>query len=420
MQHIAMVPLIGGMALGAEQALGTPPKAVLSYSAFDLNDSYYMAYLQKRGLDISRYLIDEDTIPNFGEIDVVTSVCPCSGLSAANRTAGAGCQANEWMYKSTEYALDKIRPKALIGENAPRLYGKSGVGVSHKLRDIAEMYGYSLQLVKTSTHLHGIPQKRERSFFIAWKDSLPYHLTPQKAELEHWTDYLARFEGDDSPVEEPNRFNEALWELVELKGFDKKQVVQDLAKINGSLANFFYDNRELTTSIIEEFADDPGAKGRVARRFVAMREKEERLPGCRFYDNSPVFKDKPWYGSVMFRSLIAQWHPKEIRPITMREAMRLMGLPEDMDLPLIKHKNAICQNVPTCTAAWIAQSVAQNLRARGCECTPISSNELDEDSIFRWSNLSVKTQREVSPTHTRPDFWSRAWESEVHSELVKV
>ena len=83
MQHIALVPLIGGMAIAGETVLGSEPRAVVSYDAFDLNDGFYMSWLRKRGLDTERISLDSrpDYTPDFGEIDLITSVCPCSGLS---------------------------------------------------------------------------------------------------------------------------------------------------------------------------------------------------------------------------------------------------------------------------------------------------------------------------------------------------
>ena len=78
-----------------------------------------------------------------------------------------------------------------------------------------------------------------------------------------------------------------------------------------------------------------------------------------------------------------------MRPITPREQMRLMGLPEDMDVPR-KYLNAIAQNVPTCTARWIvseavkAQELAEDISA------PIG------DGIYRFNNLNGKHQAGLS------------------------
>ena len=44
MEYIAFIPLIGGMAIANEQATGKKPKYVLSYKAFEKNESNLKAY----------------------------------------------------------------------------------------------------------------------------------------------------------------------------------------------------------------------------------------------------------------------------------------------------------------------------------------------------------------------------------------
>ncbi len=60
--------------------------------------------------------------------------------------------------------------------------------------------------------------------------------------------------------------------------------------------------------------------------------------------------------------------------------MRLMGLPEDMDVP--SNHNAICQNVPTCTAAWAVGEVAAALRGE----RELWDGEDTNDGILRYNN----------------------------------
>jgi hypothetical protein len=57
-------------------------------------------------------------------------------------------------------------------------------------------------------------------------------------------------------------------------------------------------------------------------------------------------------------------HPHEDRYITYREAMTIMGLPEDFELVNASSKNAnhICQNVPVQTATDMATEVVEYLK----------------------------------------------------------
>ena len=238
------MPLIGGMALGAEKVLGIPPEAVLSYSAFAANEKYYIEYMAKRGHDIPRYELDEEEAPTFSDIDIITSVCPCSGLSSANRNAGSGCQQNQWMLMSSRYALSQIKPRVLIGENASTLMGTRGVGVVSELRDIAKATGYALQLVKTNTSFHGIPQGRERSFFIFWRDGGPYRLKQEYNPCAlPWWDFLESFDSDDTPVERDAALDWLMDQVKIIGLFDDESLKEELMKYKTSIHGYLVYQR---------------------------------------------------------------------------------------------------------------------------------------------------------------------------------
>ena len=104
------------------------------------------------------YRLDHEDleIPNqtFNEVDYVNSVCPCAGLSQLNSargtaaSRGSGATQNKWMYDSSEYILENVKPKVLWGENAPGLFTKMGEGVVERLKEIGRKYGYSFSLNK--------------------------------------------------------------------------------------------------------------------------------------------------------------------------------------------------------------------------------------------------------------------------------
>lgn len=390
-KHIAIVPLIGGMAIGAEMELGRPPEAVFSYDAFELNDSFLRAWYSKRGLDIPYISLDQrpDYTPEFGEVDLVTSVCPCSGLSAANTSAGAGCQQNEWMYKSTEWVLSKIKPRVLVGENAPRLYGSFGQLVAIKLREIGERYGYKLNLVKTSTHFHGIPQKRERSFFVLLRDFEypPIFNRDESFYNGTWIDYLDSFKNDDSVgLEAKSEHNDEMWRVL-LEGTGKtKEEIRDIIieERRSLLIQICQYEPELRDKYIDEFIEsDDKVKASLARKFNYTREKMKKSGCCNVWDTSPNFVRTPYFPSIMYKTVSRTHHNRDLRTLTPREQMRLMGLPEDMDVPR-SYLNAIAQNVPTCTARWIVREALAAADGR----RPVFTDELVGDRIYRQSNLN--------------------------------
>ena len=81
--------------------------------------------------------------------------------------------------------------QVLWGENAPGLYSGVGEGVQKKLRQLAQIYGYSFSVIKTDTELHGIPQKRRRTFYFFWcTPTAPYLSWTRREKPDLWS-YLA-------------------------------------------------------------------------------------------------------------------------------------------------------------------------------------------------------------------------------------
>jgi len=51
------IPLIGGMCLGAQQAIKNKPEYILSWKAFDKNDEILMNYYNQKEYDVKRYTL---------------------------------------------------------------------------------------------------------------------------------------------------------------------------------------------------------------------------------------------------------------------------------------------------------------------------------------------------------------------------
>jgi site-specific DNA-cytosine methylase len=386
MKHLALVPLIGGLAIGAENAIGGPPEAVLSYSAFNGNDALYMKYLAQRGLDTKRYIIGEDEIPTFSDIDIVTSVCPCAGLSSATVGSGPGCKQNEWMKISTDHVLSTVRPRVLIGENAPALATNNGRPVAQALQAIGAKYGYSMQLVKTSTHLHGIPQKRVRSFFILFRDTGPLEIQYSHNESEgSWTDYLDSFETQEDEAFTLSDWHNELWELGKrIKKMEEKEFAAHLLEIKETTLSICIEENEIADAFVETYLDGKDkVKQRIAKDIVRCRTK--KAMGKRWWDSSVFLCDDKNYKSVMWRTLASFWRPDHRRPLNLREQMRLMGLPDEFEAPR-GNPNAICQNVPTCTAEWMVREAIAGLNGERKEWDGQGSL----DGILRQNNINMK------------------------------
>ena len=356
----AVVPLIGGMAIANEKSTGEKPSFILSYEAFAGND----AHCVNRFPDAPYILADAETneVPDhgdlFNDVDFVSAVCPCAGLSMLNSNNGDSAKArggdaaqNDWMYKSTRLVLEKVSPKVLWGENAPGLYTKMGDKVVENLRAIGKEYGYSFSMIKTNTYLHGIPQHRQRTFYFFWKDSEAPILGYYERESPMLEEYLDQVPADATYMDKPfglGNINENGWfKYAKNKGVS----VQDLVESKYKTMFHWVSGEGLMDDCLEwaEKNEEP-----YLVKFI-NHCKKKLADNKGWWDGTPlIFHDAT---NAIIAKNAAIVRPGTERGITIREAMHLMGLPHDFEL-MGGSFNHICQNVPVTTAAdWTTEVV---------------------------------------------------------------
>lgn len=383
MKYVTIVPLIGGMTIGNKMATGTEPEALISYSAFAKNDSYAKHYFSSVPyLEIDsetnkwaeptadRPLLNEE-LKNLSlqNLDFVSTVCPCAGLSMMtpwNKSVSMNednSTQNDWMYKTADFVLNELKPKVFFGENAPGLYSKLGQNVLDNLRKIGKQSGYTFSIIKTSTLFHGIPQKRIRTFYFFWKSDktpvLNYYDRPYKILSE----YLKEIPQDalyqdilpNTIYDYNNPFLGFFKDRFGNQWREESKKVSSLShsfkKIEGleeEALNWIQTNREkYSESIMNKF-----------EKFV-NRIIERKRTGRNWWDMTPQFMNeysKALIGKYLEVGIV---HPVEERFLNLRETMYLMGFPHDFELVKVSSnlKQIITQNVPTVTARDITLEV---------------------------------------------------------------
>lgn len=364
MEYIAFIPLIGGMAIANEQATGKKPKYVLSYKAFEKNESNLKAYwpdVEWKVLNAETNTLEDE--PDYSDIDFVSSVCPCAGMSAMSSSHSPDSETNNWLYKAADYILGKIQPNVYFGENAPGLYSDGNIKVANKLREYADKYGYGFTIYKTNTQLHGIPQRRVRTFFFFWKGGycpeMEYFDNQSPLPFSEWI--LDKNVGLHNEISNRNPLNDfAVFKYIyETKcDSDYTKYIEFFRNIN--------DGRRITTgheyvtafnewpNFIEWLKKDPmgnvliNAKGTRTHLGIGEYRWDKLQKGLRFYSDEPTVYFE--YSSAMTgKNIELTLHPKELRYLTWRETMALMGLPNDFELTT-KNIAHVTQNVPVCTA----------------------------------------------------------------------
>lgn len=168
--------------------------------ANDINEYACKTYRQNLG-DIWEYpisTITESMLSNakFVGLDVLIGGPPCQSFSNA-RSGGYdnGYRSCEGLVHIKEYqrVLELTQPKMFIMENAPTLLDDSMINTLVTI--MGGFPGYKVRGYKLSASQYGIPQDRERLFFVGMRDDLKYTFKVPKSDhwKNHWggwADYL--------------------------------------------------------------------------------------------------------------------------------------------------------------------------------------------------------------------------------------
>ena len=360
--HAAIVPLIGGQLIGQQQAFGSLPEYILSYSVFKNNDSQILNYYDNK---VPYHLLDEKPTYKAKNVDVVMATCPCAGLSTLGMKSSSDNPMNDWMIQSADYVLKTVKPKVFWGENAPALAGKNGKPIVAKLRAIAEREGYTMSLYKTKSLLHGLSQVRKRSFYFFWKGKeiplLPYVNRP----YEKIEDTIRKsVVSDDDPMnilansKTPSEDPVYRYILEELHGgISHKQFIEQLPSHTNTLSYveaFFAQPPEVTYQNLKEWMSKNNylnEEGKCERRAAKLAS------GGNIMRNTTGFA-KDYIGAFVGHHPTCLTHPDHDRYLTIRECLDIMKMPKDFELlGGRKNLNHICQNVPVSTAKDMALGI---------------------------------------------------------------
>lgn len=385
-----IIPLIGGFPLGAEEATGTPPQFVSSYSGFWNNDKHYMNYQNNTlGRSVEYRNLTESRVKE--KLDLVIATPPCAGLSQLNtgkspEVSGSGCAQNEWLYQCARDAIDLYEPEVFIAENAPALYTETGSPVAENLRAIAHSSGYSISFYKTSTHLHGIPQQRDRTFVLFFKASqspiLSWYHRPRRTFYE----FISNLDKSDinQDVFNDNLMDEPWFAYLQ----DRYHGEARHTIMNSRWKTAFKYVREngLITSAIQFFETSENESGLEQ----ALYAKSKLDKGLNIWDKSiHVFSDMS--NAVIGRNLLRTIHPVEDRSLSVHESLSLMGFPFNFEVEGgRKRMHIISQNVPVCTAR---DMVFEAMKFINGQLNNSGSNHTKQNNITGETNV-------IGDTHT--------------------
>lgn len=366
-KHAGIVPLIGGELLASDAAYGVKPEYIMSYGAFGDNEKHILNHYKKDGYDIPYHVLDGDNAPSSVEsVDVVSSVCPCAGLSSYHKSYGEHNPNNQWMEKTTRYVLEQVKPKVLWGENAPALATNVGKFMRDKLREISNQAGYNMTIYVTKSLLHGSPQIRRRTFYFFWRrDAFDNAVPVLNNYNRQYPTIRELLEGVKSNFQ-VNPINQKIpsqddhyyrYYLTEIKGgMSHTDFAAFIA--NHERPSYNVEGEMLEQDITyEEIGKWMRSEG-LEREADRCDRRHAKLTNGKGVMMRGTLIPVNHIGAFVVHMPFVVTHHVEDRYINYREAMAIMGLPSDFELlDEKKSVNHICQNVPFKTAKDMATEV---------------------------------------------------------------
>jgi DNA (cytosine-5)-methyltransferase 1 len=133
--------------------------------------------------DIRKFRLRNDLPKELFELDVLDGSPPCSSFSmAGSREKGWG-KKKVFREGQAEQVLDdlffdfielarKLKPKVVIAENVKGMLQGNAKGYVKQIIGLFNVIGYDVQLFLLNAASMGVPQKRERVFFVARRNDL--------------------------------------------------------------------------------------------------------------------------------------------------------------------------------------------------------------------------------------------------------
>lgn len=332
----------GGLSLGLKQA-GFQVKWAFDYSepaisTYKKNLGAHAVCANAEDINVGRLLDQLQLSP--GECDLVAGGPPCQGFSVQRR--GADSDPRNDMVLKYFAMIRGIRPKFFLLENVPALQGPRGNRFLNELRKQAAEAGYAVHTAILNAADFGVPQLRKRLFVVGeLTEALSYfNFPPPSYQPESYKTVREAIGDLPSPTLNSGVIpNHELGQISELNQTRISYVPP------GGGREYIPDQFKL-------------ACHRVSVAVAGHRNVYGRLPWDR-PANTITTKCNSFT-----RGMFA--HPESNRNITMREAARLQGFPDNFVFlgNRVDVAHQIGNAVPPPLAKAVGCAIAQAIEAR--------------------------------------------------------
>jgi DNA (cytosine-5)-methyltransferase 1 len=283
-----------------------------------------------------------EDVASFAEADVVIGGPPCQGFSPLNREAVGFERRGLWR----EYlrALEEIEPRAFVMENVPELL-RSAEYV--EFQRLAEKLGFEVEAEILNAADFGVPQRRRRAIVIGTRSGAPALPSPTHTE-GGWVTFREAVDGL------PLRADGRRWHRPRNP---RPESVRRYKAVPRDGGDRFAMQRNL----------DRAGLGELVPR--CWREKPRGTTdvfGRLWWDRPALTIRTEFYKPEKGRYL----HPSAHRPITVREAARLMSFPDDFVLPEDQAMSSVARQVGNAVPPLLARRIAESLAASLSDAAP--------------------------------------------------
>lgn len=115
-----------------------------------------------------------DTFGDLQDIDVIIGGPPCQGFSTANRYKIEGEDPRNKLFFEFVKFVDLAQPKAVVIENVRGIVTSNNGYAKDRIYEIFESRGYSVNHRILSASDYGVPQRRQRNFFVMVKNGAKF------------------------------------------------------------------------------------------------------------------------------------------------------------------------------------------------------------------------------------------------------
>ncbi|MBS1860399.1 MAG: DNA cytosine methyltransferase [Actinobacteria bacterium] len=298
-----------------------------------------------------------EDVASFPRADVVIGGPPCQGFSPLNREAVGFERRGLWR----EYlrALEAVEPRAFVMENVPELLRSAEYA---EFRKRAEALGFAVEGEVLNAADFGVPQRRRRAIVIGTRSGPPPWPAPSHAEPDPLSFVAYRATKGEGPLTESPRlapwvtFREAVVGLpLQPDGHDwhrprkpRPESVRRYKAVPRDGGDRFAMQRNL---------DRAGLGDLVPRCWREKPTGTTDVFGRLWWDRPALTIRTEFYKPEKGRYL----HPSAHRPITVREAARLMSFPDDFALPEEQAMSSVARQVGNAVPPLLARRIAEAL-----------------------------------------------------------